>query len=412
MHRELHKLIDALPANQKSRFFEKKSSNFDFRVDRIAAYVGRLKYIPASRTFDVWMFPGETLAKGGGDCEDLAFVMAALLNAAGISSYCVRVAMGKVTVCNSEMTRTFDHAWVVYQNEDGGWEILEPLAVVASKISTGPKTIPQKQTVEYLPLFVFNSEHLWRIRSEESAAGKPLLDYLHSRDFWNRFKPAFAAGVHKSIFDDALSDLLKPDDLTLVKRASFWLDVNVLAYDPRDHFDFAYINEGWGRIQDRLATGKIKDFGLATHTVADFYAHTLYGEFGKVQDGSLGLYDRQKPEFAKPPAYDFSHSECELRGCNLDKAKATEHWQGQIISGQWWRWYTTFPDDLENTQDFKNYRRCLPDHDFVAVDSSKRPQEHWYDQKTFLDQYNLRYGAAASHVRSICQQWQKDHQIS
>ena len=50
------------------------------------------------------------------------------------------------------------------------------------------------------------------------------------------------------------------------------MDVNVLGYDPRDHFDFAYVPEGWQRVQKRLASGSITDFSLAAHAIGDFYA--------------------------------------------------------------------------------------------------------------------------------------------
>ena len=59
--------------------------------------------------------------------------------------------------------------------------------------------------------------------------------------------------------------------LRAIKRASLIADVNVLAYDPRDHFDFAYIAEGWSRVQQRLATGNLPDFAYALHAVADFH---------------------------------------------------------------------------------------------------------------------------------------------
>ncbi len=405
VHKELHALIDKLPVADRARFASEKPGNFDFRADKVIQHVGRLKYIPIGRDFDHWLFPDETLANDGGDCEDLAFLIAALLDAAGISSYCVRVALGRVDIHGGPKPRSFDHAWVMYNNEGGAWEILEPMALIpaATRAATPATFSSQKQTVEYVPYFVFNSEHLWNIRSKKGRKG-PLTDYLATRRFWTKFEPTFAAGVHKSIFDDALNDLISPADLRVVKRASFWVDVNVLNYDPRDHFDFGYIDESWQRVQQRLHTGKLKDFGLAGHAIADFYGHSLYGEFAEVPEGELELYVPGKTELAREPAYDFKG--CDLPGCELNRKLAAKHWKGQIISGQWWRWYATFPDDLQGTADFKKYRRCLPDHDVLAVDSAAFPgRTHRYSADEFQQQFALRQTAAIKHIRQAYQDW-------
>lgn len=407
---ELHRLLESLPAAEREPFFSRQPGCFDFRADKVVERVGRLKYLPVGRRFDHWLFPDETLAAGGGDCEDLAFLLAAMLLAAGISSYCIRVALGSVTVREQGKSRRFDHAWVVYQNEDGGWEILEPLALVAPKTRRAAARRPagrasdeRLRTVEYAPHFVFNSDHLWRVRGPEASANRPFADYLGDRAFWRGFHPTFAAGVHNTIYDEALQGMA-PADLARVKRASFWVDVNVLAYDPRDHFDFAYLTESWQRVKARLATGNLKDFGLATHTIADFYAHTLYGEFGPQPDGTLALYDPDAPVLAEEPVYDFSG--CPLPGCGLGAQAAADHWRSQLISGQWWRWYTTFPDDLENTADFKQYRRCLPDHDFLAVDSANYKSPHRYGAAEYQRQFPMRQAAAVAHIRATYGAWQ------
>jgi len=208
----------------------------------------------------------------------------------------------------------------------------------------------------------------------------------------------------RASFDEALSDLATSDDLTVMKRASFWVDVNVLNYDPRDHFDFAYIEEGWQRVQDRLQTKTLKDFGLAGHTIADFYAHSVYGEFGEVDNNELEIYVPGESQLATEPVYDFKN--CDLPGCNLGQTEAAKHWKGDIISGQWWRWYSTFPDDLQGTEDFKKFRRCLPDHDVTAVDSPKYPDpKHRYTEPEFVRQFGLRQKAAVRHIRKAYQDW-------
>jgi hypothetical protein len=85
-------LVSRLPEKDQLRFLRRGPGNFDFRAQVVAAGLRRLDYI-ASRK---WLFREETLARKGGDCEDLAFVLAALLAASGISPYCIRLALGRI----------------------------------------------------------------------------------------------------------------------------------------------------------------------------------------------------------------------------------------------------------------------------------------------------------------------------
>jgi predicted transglutaminase-like cysteine proteinase len=63
---------------------------------------------------DFWQFPYETLRKGTGDCEDMAFLLASILMQMGL--YHVRVALGKLN--------NRGHAWV--EAYDGyQWHILD-----------------------------------------------------------------------------------------------------------------------------------------------------------------------------------------------------------------------------------------------------------------------------------------------
>src|SRR5574337_99284 len=68
----LEKLWERLPKPQQVQFSSRKPGDFDFRARKVTEYVGALRYIPSGRRFDDWLFPDETLASGGGDCEDLA----------------------------------------------------------------------------------------------------------------------------------------------------------------------------------------------------------------------------------------------------------------------------------------------------------------------------------------------------
>ncbi|HEY6967044.1 MAG TPA: transglutaminase domain-containing protein [Burkholderiales bacterium] len=416
VRRELGRLYRRLRGEERLRFLARAPGNFDFRAERVLRFFRRrVRFIEAQqRHVDDWLFPEETLARGGGDCEDLAFLLAAMLEESGISADCLRVALGTVALKGPGWRQTHDHVWVVYQNERGAWEILEPLAHVAQAADARAARGRQERAAaaqgvlaEYMPHYVFNRRHLWRVRVPDAAAVRGLRHYLPKRRFWSRYDPGFAMGVHEQVLDEALGSALGADELAALKRASAWVDVNVLAYDPRDHFDFAYIDAGWERVSRRLASGKLGDFALAAHGIADFYAHSLYGHFGPQRDGRLALYDPARPLPAQDLAYDF-FGRLGMPGGTADAATAQDHWQGQLISGQWWRWFTTYPKALKSPEELR-WRRCLPDHDRLAVDAPQNAHGagHLYTADAYAEQFRLRRDAAVRHVRSAYAGWKR-----
>lgn len=406
-------VLGKLRKAEQLRFLFRSRGAFDFRAETIRQAMGRLRYRPGGRGFDAWLFPDETLHVGGGDCEDLAFVLAALLAASGISPDCVRVALGKIVDhSRPDAPRAWDHAWVVYQRESGAWQILEPLAWVRPPDGGEGAGDGAAVDIEYIPHFVFNSRHLWRVRSAERRAGDPFADYLAGRtaNFWSGFDPSFAAKVHDEIFDLALRPKgVSGLELFDIKAASLAVDANVLAYDPRDHFDFAYVDESWQRIDARLKSPALGDFALAGHAIADFYAHTLYGHFTEHQatNGALPVYD---PTHPLPPAtlrYGFLAG-APLPHCEDPAASVDARWQGKLISGQWWRWYSTYPDELEAEV---GQRFCLPDHDILAVDGPTDTRGHFLykDAASFRRQYALRRNAAIAHVAQAWDAWRANN---
>lgn len=422
LRQALHQMISRLSAEDARRFFDRQPGAFDFRAQVIQKFLSEeVRYIRSARGFDEWLFPEETLARGGGDCEDLAFLLAALLEESGISRTCIRVAMGRLI--DHQSGEGGYHAWVVYQCEDGGWQIFEPASLNRSgraardarhrTLARAPvkghlkPAASAKRDIEYVPHFVFNRDHLWRIRSRERRAAMGFKDYLGFRidRFWKKFDPAFAVKAHEHIFDQALAGILSPEEITQVKHLSFVVDVNVLVYDPRDHFDFAYVPEGWKRVQKRLASNAIADFALAAHAIGDFYAHSFYAHcVPPGADGLLPLYDPAAPPDPRNFVYDFLN--LPIPGCAQSAQAAADLWQGRLISGQWWRWYTAYPDELE-TEPQLALRRCLPDHDAVAVDSRTCPDTHrlYPTVQQYKRQYQLRLDAAIRHVRQEAQTW-------
>ena len=417
----LDKIVKNWGDHDKLRFYARRTSDFDFRAFSIFNWFSNLSYLRSNREFDQWLFPEESIARNGGDCEDLSFLLASLLIDSGISRDCVRVALGRVIDHQDKGKEPHDHAWVMYQLEVGAWQIFDPLAKVQQNKSPSMKnkksvkntiTGLMQEDLEYVPFFVFNSDHLWRVRSSQAIAGKSLQSYLKKhRSFWKGFNPSFAASVHNSIFDEVLGKAgMSALDLLQVKAASLRVDVNILDYDPRDHFDFAYIDEGWERVKQRLLSDKLDDLGLALHAIGDFYAHSMYAHFAyKSNSGRIEIYDPDNPPLAKEEInYDFS--DLPMPGANVDAQTAAKSWQGKLISGQWWRWYTTYPDKLQKPEKLQP-RRNLPDHDFLAVDSRSEDNPHHFfnKNKTYAQQFCLRRNAAIEHIASEYKKWCDRH---
>jgi len=415
----LDELRKDLSADDAARFGSRAPGSFDLRASLVTDFVARkVKYVGRGRLARDWLFPAETLAAREGDCEDIAFLLAAMLEASGISPYCLRVAFGTVHVAEGTGEREHDHVWVVYFNEAGAWEILEPVLAgrVRGKKPAKPKAARGGAThleVDYAPHFVMNRAHLWEVRTKRRtrrAAAATIGDYLGERRFWRGFDPTFAASVHEGIFDDALAGLMSAAQIARVKRVSLAIDVDTLEYDPRDHFDFAYIDDGWARVDRRVRGGDFDELARALHGVGDFYAHSTYADFGaRDRNGNLLPYDPRTRALAQAPAYDFRpyfDAHGAFPGSDVSAGAAAAMWAGQIISGQWWRWYTTYPNDIQTKAELARHR-ALPDHDWLAVDGPKphSGHVHYDDEATYATQFADRRACAVRHVRSVWQDW-------
>lgn len=286
IHEDIKNYIRSQPGGNWQFFESRERGSFDYRADIIRTFVSETIIYEAKPDKDPWLFPDETLSVKKGDCEDRAFVIASLLVASGVSSYNVRVALGKVTTLEG---KSFDHMWVMYKNEDGRWILIEPLIVrtgiIRSPMSWTGKQGGAREIVNYIPSYVFNSDHLWAIKHDREL--DTFQDYLIKK--WNKFDPKFAGEAHRTILNAALHGA---DEGVIQKlngyfnRAMLKLvgpivdDIDRRTYDPRDHFDNGYIKEGWEQIDARLETFKedntknIDNFALSAHGIADFYVHT------------------------------------------------------------------------------------------------------------------------------------------
>jgi hypothetical protein len=445
VHERLDDLIHGLAPDAQALFRSHSPGSFDLRADRVVQFVSKLKYKPSAnkvnRCPDAWLFPDETLSQEGGDCEDLALLLAALLMASGISGYCVRVALGTLQIKLPDgKTQPHDHCWVMYQNEAGIWEILEPLYVVASSKAKSRRSAKSQNApqTEYVPHYVFNTDHLWRIDLRHAARHAKFLDYCQDRSFWHKFDPSFAASVHKDIFDDALGSLgLPAGAISAMKRESLFLDANIATYDPRDHFDDGYIDAGWTTVSsnlDKFRAGHTDwaSFGAAGHGIADFYAHSSYAHFAPLQNGSIPPCDPGQP-LAISPRYTATPADPSLPIFDLTSGKfsvnsnkwqgspqeAAANWQDQLISGRYaqlydpkagfWEGFTSIPESLALAPGFA-LRGSLPHHNEIAVDELARPPKHVLyvdarsgpaDRRSYQNQFNWRKQAAVQHIASI-----------
>lgn len=447
----LSQIVKTLSAEEQACFRSHSRGSFDFRADTIVKFVGTLRYLLAAnkgkRGPDYWLFPDETLEQGGGDCEDLAFLLAALLMAAGVSGYCIRVALGTLNITPPRgKTQRHDHSWVMYQNEDGAWEILEPLAAVAAGKGSKKKAAPASEcATEYVPHYVFNADHLWLIDSQYADAQRAFDDYCGRRSFWNKFDPSFAASVHNTIFDAALQSLVPDSALSAMKRRSLWLDANIFGYDPRDHFDTGYIDEGWERVNTNLSRFQNDNsdwgsLGAAGHAIADFYAHSSYVHFAKLQNptastGQAVVYAPNVGLIASPsytatpadpslPPFDLTSGRFSTNTGIWDgtHSEAAGQWSGQILSGRYaqrrdpkatfFEGFTSIPRDLTDAPDYE-VRGSLPHHNEIAVDGPALDSKHRLyaktaadltDRQSYNNQFRWRKNSAIAHVRKAFQE--------
>jgi hypothetical protein len=321
--------------------------------------------------------------------------------------------------------------------------LLEPLlySPEARKIKAGPRVSragagkkgaldAADDKVRYIPYFMFNDRHLWYVARTKEHAGFD--SFVRRRRFWKKFNPAFATSVHNQIFDSALKGMPWAD-LQWVKLHSLAVD-GPLGYDPRDHFDNAFIDAGWTLVQQRLASKNLTDFATAVHAIGDFYAHSSYAHFAprNPASGALVLYSPAATAGLKcnygTAVFDLHDtarfSTNERRCTSASRDAIIGKWNGQIISGRFAQPRDQHPGSfsaernlfyipnalLANTRDFAP-RYCLPHHDEIAVDhalaSAQVPDGHtlYRTPKEYSDQYTLRVDAAVRHVKEVYEAW-------
>lgn len=435
---DIKSFVQSTPGANWELFQSRSEGSFDHRAHLIAAFVSEKIAYKAARQ-DYWQFPDETLWVKEGDCEDRALLIASLLLASGVSGYNIRVALGKMRVSlKSGKRREYDHAWVMYKNEVGRWILLEPLHLHReAKGAFKPERPSGLTQAEYIPYFVFNDVHLWGVIGLEP---RPSFQDVALRSRWSRIHPRFAGEVHFDLLAKALQGYA-PDWYVRALQSRFTkipfvglvddIDKALCDYDPRDHFDNGYIDDGWRIASGRLDTFRsnpltdpkgIDAFARAAHAIADFYAHSSYMHFAGPVIGPKP-YDPGNfpvtPSYGAGSTFDLTSGKFSMNKYIFDQtpADAAGYWKGQLISGRYAQPYDTqsgwknvitegltyMPKDLLKAADFK-FRGGLPHHNEIAVDEeyAKRNESHklYGDPGTYNRQFDWRKQTATEHIRA------------
>ena len=369
-----------------------------------------------SRGGAAWQLPEETLARGYGDCEDRATLLACALIAAGVSPYNVRVALGTIHLSrHGKSLGSRAHAWVMYRGEDGGWLTLEP-------VPSDEKSKHPALGFEYDPHYVFNGDHKWSFTAERRPQrGKR----------WNELDPSFHGEVHKSIVLQAASQANVPGPLRSQLARTFTTlfgnvidnpDLRFQSYHPRDHFDSGVIDDAWATVVVRLqrfyakpltdADG-VNNLCWALHALADFYAHSTYAHFLKLELGTLTPYDptTKKPALRYDYANDPTFSKVQLSYYDTwwkpGMFDRLARWKGRPISGRYSfhgdsrdvieRLTNAPPDSAFPNAAARQFAGALPHHNEIAVDEEVGSNK-LYAAVAFKEQYAWRYHLALGHM--------------
>ena len=423
LSRNVKAYVDKIP-NGWELFQSRDKGSFDHRASVITAFVSKaIQYVYTSGR-DPWQFPDETLHEKKGDCEDRALLIASLLIASGVSSYNVRVALGKMRLWTaSGQAHDRDHVWVMYKTESGRWRVIEPLQTRNFDVRKRPSAKAlHPVAAEYIPYFVFNDDHLWQIFHEENP--KPSAKITLDRD-WSQLHPSFAGVVHRNIIEDALAIPACPKQvrealLGYFSPAVFGLgpivdkiDRELTTYDPADHFDNGLIDEGWRAVNRRLSqfnrdSTNIDAFARAAHAIADFYSHSSYMHFANnavpcdPDASDLGL--SSPPAYGPGSTFDLTKPAFSMNS-NLWKGSALEGataWNGNIISGRYSqkRDSRTFFERVTRTVEGLSPKfGALPHHAEIAVDGDAKTNPLYQDPRRYAEQFQFRKAASILHIR-------------
>lgn len=445
--------------------------SYDFRARSICAYMTKhLKYVynknrkankrkKELNEKDPWLFPDEMLTVMEGDCEDLSLLLASLLISSGISSYNVRVCLGKVLSHSSKdgKPKEYHHVWVMYKRENASWMLIDPMLYSTPKVEPKKVSTQDVLKVEYKPYYTFNDEHLWAMQAGASDNEfKTMLEFFYSE--WNEFEPGFAGEIHR---DRILAIALDYNDSSqLSKLFSALMDrfrriavvspliddvdnfsLRDVLYHPFDHFDSGFIKESWELLNKRIQAAQTaqqlnneNEFNSKLqyifHGISDFYAHSSYIHFWAKNNP---ITDKTIPPIYMPndtnegfkytgadytsPGSDFRIGEGFLEPHQNSPSDPTiDSLNDTIISGRYGLEQEQHklgpterlmpfisPSSTKNVISLsKSYPKMylMPHHDDIAVDGDEEFNKLYNNEQYFI-QLAVRINAAIRHIQTI-----------
>ncbi|MCY2958248.1 MAG: hypothetical protein NT107_14580 [Planctomycetota bacterium] len=442
VQQDLRQHVQSLPGGDWNRFTGRTAGCFDYRARIVSDFLAQ-QIAYRFRGNEAWLFPEETLLLRAGDCEDRALLTAALLLQCGISSFNLRVAIGKVRLGSRQ---AFDHAWVAYKTEIGTWTVIDPPAAVVQQAPRGRKRAPAERLPRYEPYFLFNDHHVWRVWNREAPAR--LSDYV-ARE-WQKADPNHLGAVHLDVVQRALTGADQASVTLLEERFQRPLRglftplidaVDRLDYDPALHFDNGYVDAGWAIVNQKLAEfradpSQAESFTIAAHGIADFYAHSSYVHFAAKESrmqgdegpsvacylsGVLNGGLKTAPSYQSGSGFDLLSRRftCNDSVLEVDRQTGAAHWEGKILTGRYAQHgdghgehldhlieaSTWIPEHYLQDHEF-HFRGALPHHREIAIDDHDRDAMHelYTTDKQYREQFDLRTNTAILHVRQAFEQ--------
>lgn len=322
----------------------------------------------------------------------------------------VWVALGYATTPH----RREPHAWMVEQR-DRQWRVIDP-----SRSEIGDRT--------GVALSAFGRtgyDAIAYLTPDETRV-------VHAALPSGSFSPGFFLDIHLRIEQTGLEGLFSLSEVAAMNSMNWQANTN--GYDPREHGDNATLREALLLAEDRLAW---KDgttplvtvvdapstiaYGLAFHTLADFYAHSsyvpaaafYYGGLDAVRTFDEACQDADFFAFLMSDSFSNAMLWQPPRGYRVVPCSLPPEFQHCLISG-------AYPQGAGSIENDWVGRDDLPIHDDFAIDQPASalvqanpivPRRHPFAfPYIWEEQFNRREALATAHIRKAATRLKEGHQ--